>query len=76
MKNRLLAFVGLLVYVVLANAVPASAQGPMRPVEVPKDPEYTRLLDKLKDGDTGVDYKALRLAFARSGAPGVRGVDP
>jgi len=76
MKNRLLAMVGLFVVVVLANAVSAVAQGPMRPVEVPKDPEYTRLLDKLKNGDTGVDYKALRLAFARSGAPGVRGVDP
>lgn len=76
MKNQNLLVSCLLA--VLCFAGVASGQGPggMRPPERPKDPEYTKLMDKLKGGNTEIDYKALRMAWARSGFAGSRGLDP
>jgi Domain of unknown function (DUF4919) len=82
MTNRNLIVSFVLLIVLFASAGTLAAQGPgprqgqmMRP-EPPKDPEYVKLLDKAQNGDTAIDFKALRMAYARSGAPGSRSVDP
>lgn len=75
LMNRLMVLSFLLV-VFLATAVSSSAQGPIRTAEPQKDPEFIKLVDKLKGGDTSIDFKALRMAWARSGFPGARGLDP
>jgi len=76
MKNRsnIVSFVVLIMF--LCGVGPTLAQGPAMPVEKPMDPEYTKLIDKLKSNDTAIDYKALRLSFAKSGSPGLYRVDP
>ncbi|MFZ1700222.1 MAG: DUF4919 domain-containing protein [Pyrinomonadaceae bacterium] len=73
--NRLMV-VSCLLVVCFAAAISVSAQGRMRPVEPQKDPEFTKLVEKLKGGDTSIDYRALRVAWARSDFPGARGIDP
>ena len=73
MKNRNVIIPCLIALFWLAGT--AAAQVVMDLPDLPPDPEYTKLLGKLKGGDTTIDYKAVRLAFARSGAPGLRGVD-
>lgn len=60
----------------IAAQRPGPGQGQMMPPEPPKDPEYVKLLDKAKGGDTAIDFKAFRMAYARSGFPGARSVDP
>lgn len=71
---RVIAF--LIFLTCLAAGVSVAAQGPMRQAERPVDPEYSKLIEKVQNGETAVDYKALRIAYARSGFPGARGVDP
>jgi hypothetical protein len=44
----------------------ASAQQPSSTPDAVKGPKYEELLAKLKGGDTKIDYKALRLAYAQT----------
>ena len=80
MTNRNLIVSCVLLLALLAGAGTLAAQrpgpGPMMSPEPPKDPEYVKLLDKAKGGDTAIDFKAFRMAYARSGFPGARSVDP
>lgn len=76
MKNQNLLVSCLLAVVYFTAAVSVSAQGGMRSAERPMDPEFAKLIDKLKAGNTEIDYKALRMAWARAGFPGARGIDP
>ena len=80
MTNRNLIVSCVLLLALLAGAGTLAAQrpgpGPMMSPEPPKDPEYVKLLDKAKGGDTTIDFKAFRMAYARSGFPGARSVDP
>lgn len=82
MTNRNLIVSCVLLLALLAGAGtlaaqrPGQGQVPMMSPEPPKDPEYVKLLDKAKGGDTTIDFKAFRMAYARSGFPGARSVDP
>lgn len=82
MTNRNFIVSCVLLFALLVGAGTLAAQGPrpgqggMMPPEPPKDPEYVKLLDKAKGGDTTIDFKAFRMAYARSGFPGARSVDP
>jgi hypothetical protein len=74
MKNRNL-IISCLTAIFLFSGTATAQRVVMDRADLAPDPEYTKLLGKLKGGDTAIDYKALRQAFARSGAPGSRGVD-
>ena len=82
MTNRNLIVFCVLLLALLAGAGtlaaqrPGQGQVPMMSPEPPKDPEYVKLLDKAKGGDTTIDFKAFRMAHVRSGSPGLRLVDP
>ena len=82
MTNRKLIVSCVLLLALLAGAGtlaaqrPGQGQVPMMSPEPPKDPEYVKLLDKAKGGDTTIDFKAFRMAHVRSGSPGLRLVDP
>jgi hypothetical protein len=50
-----------------ASALPA-AMGATASITLPDTAEYARLLARLKGGDTGIDFRRLRLAYAATSA--------
>jgi len=57
----------LIVTLLLTGAAPIAASAQTR-AGPPADSEYVRLLAHLKRGDTLIDYRSLRMAYARSSA--------
>ncbi|MGI8788046.1 MAG: DUF4919 domain-containing protein [Pyrinomonadaceae bacterium] len=68
MKNKLLTLLLCILaatFVVQAQTAPSKPDDQIKPENSPKV-SYQELLTKLKGGDTNIDYKALRMAFAET----------